>query len=214
MSIIAVILFNIGVLFTFRHYIVNKMQDYKTDEKLSKQIKLYSIIMLIIVLLISIGRSIVYSNANIFTELKIIALLSIMWPIAIIDQKQYKIPNEFICLALLFRVIILAFEVLTYSSFPLMIVVSELIAAFVMLISTMLCRLAIKDSIGYGDIKLFMVMGLFIGIQKLWTVMFFVLISIFVVCLYLLITKKANRKDVVPFGPSIVLGTFLAVVLF
>ena len=94
-----------------------------------------------------------------------------------------------------------------------MILLSEIIAAAALFIAAVLCTLCIKNSIGYGDIKLFIVMGLLLGLTGIWSAIFLSLIVSFVVSVYFLITKKKGRKDLIPFGPALVIGTYLSVCL-
>lgn len=90
---------------------------------------------------------------------------------------------------------------------------SEGIAAAALLLASMLCRLCAKNSIGYGDMKLFIVMGLMLGLNGIWGAVFASLVLSFLLAVFLLVTKKKSRKDVIPFAPAIVLGTFVSVFL-
>jgi prepilin signal peptidase PulO-like enzyme (type II secretory pathway) len=71
----------------------------------------------------------------------------------------------------------------------------------------------IRNSIGFGDMKLFLVMGLLLGTRGIWGAVFLSLIVIFFISVFALITKRKSRKDLIPFGPALVIGTYLAVYL-
>ena len=154
-----------------------------------------------------------YKDNGILMSLKRLALLSLMWPIAYIDFKTYRIPNVFIVFGIMCRVVVLAFELFTQTEYIGMTLLSELIAAAVLLLAAVLCSLCIKNSIGYGDMKLFIVMGLMLSLDGIWGAIFLSLIVSFIISAYVLITKKKTRKDSIPFGPSIVIGTYLSVCL-
>ena len=109
--------------------------------------------------------------------------------------------------------IILFVELLISTDFVWITVVSEVIATLALLIAMCLCRICIKNSIGYGDIKLFIVIGLMLGLEGIWGAVFMSLLVSFFVALFLLICKKKKRTDSIPFGPAIALGTFLSVFL-
>ena len=72
---------------------------------------------------------------------------------------------------------------------------------------------AIKNGIGFGDMKLFIVMGLMLGLDGIWGAVFLALIVSFLIAAFALITKKKTRKDAIPFGPALVIGTYLSICL-
>ena len=155
----------------------------------------------------------IYKDNGILMSLKRLALLSLMWPIAYIDYKTYRIPNAFIVFGIVCRVIIFTFELFLQSEYIWMTLLSEVIAAAALLLAAVLCSLCIKNSIGFGDMKLFIVMGLMLSLDGIWGAIFLSLIISFIISAYVLITKKKTRKDSIPFGPAIVIGTYLSVCL-
>lgn len=174
---------------------------------------LYSIMMIGINIGIAIYIQNVYSDHTFIFTLKRLLLLGILWPIAYIDFKTYRIPNIFIAAGLVMRAIILVFELIYMREGLLAVVLSEFVASSGLVIAAFLCTILIKNSVGYGDIKLFLVMGLFLGLDGIWGAIFVSLIVSFIVSVVLLATKKKTRKDAIPFGPAIVIGTYLSVFL-
>lgn len=63
---------------------------------------------------------------------------------------------------------------------------------------------------GWGDVKLAGFMGLFLGIKMVIVAFYVAFITGAFVGLALMISKKANRKTLVPFGPFLIFGTLLA----
>ncbi|MBR3761305.1 MAG: prepilin peptidase [Lachnospiraceae bacterium] len=178
-----------------------------------KGMMIYAIVMSITTIVEAVifcGR---YSDYGAVHNLKRLLLLSIMWPIAYIDFKTFRIPNSYIILGLVYRGIILLFEFINGGNDLKSILISELIAAGALLLATVLCAICIKNSIGFGDIKLFVVMGLMLGTEGVWNAVFLSLIVSFVIAGFLLITKKKGRKDFIPFGPAIAIGTYLSICL-
>ena len=104
-------------------------------------------------------------------------------------------------------------EIITLKKAALSVFVSDFIAAAIIVGVSFLCTMIIKNSIGFGDIKIFAVLGLFLGISGIFSAVFFSLVVSFVIACYVLITKKKGRKDTIPFGPAIVLGTYLSLFL-
>jgi leader peptidase (prepilin peptidase) / N-methyltransferase len=72
----------------------------------------------------------------------------------------------------------------------------------------------IPNAMGGGDIKLMFALGTFLGLQKtLWAIMFaFIIASI--ISLLLLMFKVIGRKDHIPFGPFLALGSIISLMIF
>lgn len=189
----------------------SKLEDSRVP--ISRSIIIYSAIMILITIGVSVVFYIYYNDNNIFISIKRMALLSLLWPIAYIDFKSYRIPNVFIILGIVYRILLLPFELIFINKGVWITLLSEIIAAAALLLASFLCSLCIKNSIGFGDIKLFIVMGLLLGLDGIWGAIFLSLIISFFIAIFLLITKKKTRKDAIPFGPAIVLGTYLSVCL-
>lgn len=190
-----------------------KETDGNNDHINKKGICIYCVIMSLISVLISSMFVFVYNGNDLWFSLKRVILLSVMWPIAYIDFKTYRIPNVFILYGLISRAIILIFELIFGRNYIGPIIKSEIIASAVLIVSALLCTIIIKNSIGFGDIKLFLVMGLMQGIDGVWSSVFLSLIISFTVAVVLLISRKKTRKDAIPFGPSLVIGTFISIFL-
>lgn len=185
----------------------------RDTDKINRPMLVYTILSVLIVIGISYALCVIYEDNTFIFNLKRIGLLSILWPVAYIDFCEYKIPNKFIILGLIYRVFILFIELIVNAEVVLVTVISEVIAAVALLIATILCRICIKNSIGFGDIKLFIVIGLLLGLEGIWGAVFMTLIVSFFVALFLLISKKKKRTDSIPFGPAVAVGTFLSVFL-
>ena len=177
-----------------------------------KALYIYSGIMIAITLGASILFCTAYADNHIFVSIKRLALLCVIWPVAYIDFKTYRIPNTFILFGLGCRAALLPFELLFHDQF-FTTLLSEVIAAGALLLACVLCALCMKGSIGFGDMKLFIVMGLMLGLNAIWSAVFTSLLISFVISAFLLITKKMSRKDAIPFGPAIVIGTYISVCL-
>lgn len=186
-----------------------------SDEKsisLCKSMYIYSAIAIILNILFCIwGTRNGVESRTYF--IKSICLLGFLWPIAYIDFKTYKIPNLFVVYGLVLRAAIAVYEIIFYIDTMKMSLISEAIASAALFIASLLCVLIMKNSIGFGDIKLFCVMGFYLGLEGIFGAVFYSLVVSFIVACYVLITKKKNRKDTIPFGPAIVAGTYIAMFL-
>ncbi|NLJ15657.1 MAG: hypothetical protein GX346_00795 [Clostridiales bacterium] len=140
-------------------------------------------------------------------------LVLIIFPIAAIDLKLQKIPNCFILSALVIRGLIYIAEFIISVPAAFSTLKDGFLGAIILGGFFLLLLLIFKNSIGMGDIKLFVVMGLYQGLWGAINSVFFSLIVSFFISISLLIGKKKGRKDTIPFGPSVLLGIIIAIAL-
>lgn len=178
-----------------------------------KIVMVYSIVFVMINIGMALMLRLFYTDNSFLFSFKRLCLLSILWPVGFIDFKSYRIPNRFILLGLIYRLIIFIFEIFFEKENVWSSLLSEGIAAAALALAAFLCSVCIKNSIGYGDIKLFLIMGIFLGLSGIWSSIFVSLIITFIASVILLITKKKSKKDVIPFAPAIMLGTYISVFL-
>lgn len=67
-----------------------------------------------------------------------------------------------------------------------------------------------KKGIGFGDVKLAIFMGLFLGWPKIILAMYIAFISGAIVGIIGIFLKKINKKSQIAFGPFLILGTIIA----
>lgn len=146
-------------------------------------------------------------------QIKLLTLALIILPVAAIDMRLQKIPNQFIIAALALRAIIYIPEFIVSLSVALLTLKDDVLGALIMGLFFLLMLLMFKNSVGMGDIKLIAIIGLYQGLWGAFATVFFSLIVSFLVSLILLVSKKKGRKDSISFGPCILLGTIIAIVL-
>lgn len=138
---------------------------------------------------------------------KYVVLLCYMIVISIIDLFStdiYSITTySGICIGLIFLAInlYLALPVLTY-------ILAVLFAAVMMLIITLTTR-----AMGWGDMDICILIGLFIGLKL--TILTMVLSFIFggFISVFMIIIKRKAMRDPIPFGPFIALAMLVAIFL-
>lgn len=212
--LLVVLVANIVTTFAFlNEKVLKNIAQEQNSSSVNKVQVIYSVLFILINIGISVLFLTLYQDNTILFSLKRLLLLAILWPIGYIDFKTYKIPNRFILLGLIFRAFILVFELFFERDLLVSNLISEGIAAGALVIAALLCSLCIKNSIGYGDIKLFIVMGLMLGLEGIWSSIFVSLLVAFIVAVVLLISRKKGKKDAIPFAPSIAIGTYISIIM-
>lgn len=154
-----------------------------------------------------------YTDVILIFRIREITIFTLLWPIALVDWKCHIIPNRLLLIGLCYRGIILLFELVIYGDrFPAMLLNDAMITIAVFLIC-MIVKLLVKDAIGMGDVKLFTLMALFLNGRIIGAVFFSLIVSFFY-ALFLLVSKKKGRKDMMPFAPSIMAGTGISLLFF
>ena len=129
------------------------------------------------------------------SQIKLLVLVLIIFPIAAIDLKLQKIPNCFILSALVIRGLIYIAEFIISVPAAFSTLKDGFLGAIILGGFFLLLLLIFKNSIGMGDIKLFVVMGLYQGLWGAINSVFFSLIVSFFISISLLIGKKKGRKE-------------------
>jgi leader peptidase (prepilin peptidase)/N-methyltransferase len=66
------------------------------------------------------------------------------------------------------------------------------------------------EGLGFGDIKMVLLMGLFLGLNRLVIAIFLGSLSGLLVGIFFMLFKKKNLKFALPFGPFLSLGSYIA----
>lgn len=152
-------------------------------------------------------------NLPLISRWKLLTLTMIILPCAAVDNRVQKIPNRFLLVGLVCRCAYFVAEFIASPGDGVDVLKDCCIGALVIGLFFLLLLFMFKNSIGMGDVKLFALMGLFQGVWGTVNSVFFSLLASFFLAIGLLITRKKGRKDTIAFGPSIYIGTVLAVCL-
>lgn len=179
--------------------------------KIPKELKIYMVVVLLMIIGNTLMLQLFYRDNSMIANIKRVILLSLMGPIAYMDFKETRIPNQFIILGLVCRVVLIPVELLFSAKLFFPAILSEVIAAAALFLAAALCRLCIKNAIGAGDMKLFLIMGLFLGLDGIWSAILLSLLISFFIAVFLLLSKKKTKKDSIAFGPALAIGTYLSI---
>jgi len=145
--------------------------------------------------------------------IKTMYLIAVILVIADIDRKEHIIPNKSLIIllwpAFLFRVA----EIIITPSNWINIVGSAVIGGALGGGIFLMAHLISRAGIGAGDVKLFAVLGLYVGNYAVVGIMLISLLVTAVVGGSRVIRKKINLKEAVPFAPYVAVGVILSMLL-
>lgn len=193
----------------------DKFKIYKAcnDDKVvpfkGKEIILITIICFALALAIQIS---LYKNTEIISFIKLYGLFLIVVCAAIIDVKRRIIPNILIAVGIVFRAALYVYEFFSVDNFK-SVLINDLIGFVIGFVFLALISLLSKGALGFGDAKLFGVIGIICGSFCTYSTLLASLILSLAVSVINIARKKLGRKDSFPFGPCIAAGYIVAVFL-
>lgn len=185
----------------------------KTSATDAGQVKKYSIISIVLSVIASLFYIFLYKQNDVMQTVKTLTLLEVLFPVAYFDYIFYKIPNKILKYAVIVRAAELIPETLIYRKEMAGVLIDMGITLAVLFLICMVCNLIIRGAMGMGDVKLLLVMGLYLGSAKFILAILVVLLLAFFAAIYFVASGKKTKKDIMPFAPYILAGTYLAVIL-
>lgn len=153
-----------------------------------------------------------YERELIFV-IKRLLILAVLWAAAVTDYSEMRIPNKLLVVGIICRIVVLPFEVIFASDVVLDFLKSEGFALLGVTLICVICAFIVKGGLGMGDIKLLMVMSLFLGVEGICYSMFISVVFSSITAIIFLLTKKKGKKDTIPFAPFVLLGSVISFIL-
>lgn len=153
-----------------------------------------------------------YKNTSVVNFVKLYGLFVIVLTAAVVDAKRKIIPNILIIFGISFRLVIYVYEVINVENFK-EIFINDLIGFCVGFVFLALVSVLSKGALGFGDAKLFGVIGITSGAYCTYSTLLISLVVSVVVSLVNIGRKKMGRKDSFPFGPCIAMGYIIVILL-
>lgn len=137
-----------------------------------------------------------------------ILISSLLIIIFVFDLKHFIIPDKVVYPAIIIASIF-NFQFLIFNQFSIFnsLILSALGASAFFLFIVLVSR---GKSMGIGDIKLAFLMGLLLGFPYILVALFFSFLIGAIIGIGLILAKRKTMKSEVPFGPFLVIGTFIA----
>ena len=183
------------------------------NSKTGRNSLLYLGIMAVLTIGLAVWLNLYYKDNLLLTNLKAVTLIAILAVAALTDFRKHLIPNELIIAGVGLRLVYAILEFILMKMDYIQILKGDLFSLVLPLALLLLGVFVIKNGVGMGDVKLLAVIGIFAGISGAIPSLFFALVIAFFLSIVLMIMKKKGRKDTIAFAPSLLAGTFVAIVL-
>lgn len=181
-------------------------RPYPSDKKILTYIVLSTVLNMALMAL-----SFFHYGDNVVYAFKLAVVFQWIITIAIVDYHCYVIPNGVLLQGLAMAVLFLVLEMLSVEYSPMVTVkdygLGLLIGGGVFLLSAVLSR----GSIGMGDVKMFSVLGLLMGCVGVFNLLFFTVLTSAVCSIVLLLSKKGDKKTLLPLGPFTYVGMLIVI---
>lgn len=128
--------------------------------------------------------------------------------LSLTDLKTYRIPNGCLMVAVSAWIVEALFSKMELSSLVVRVLSAAVLSGSILCLSFLVEKILKKQCLGYGDMKLFAVIGLYLGM----TAALFAIILSCVFGLLLAVTKiilQKQQADHFPFGPCIALASWI-----
>lgn len=147
---------------------------------------------------------------NIF---KLFFLYCIILAAAAVDKRKKIIPNQLVICGLIGRIIFLGLEAMFFRDTLKEILINDLYGFILGFVVLAVIAVLTRQAIGYGDVKLFGVIGVTGGFLCTYFTLFMGMIAAAAASVFLLVTKKKDKKGSIPFAPCIYIGYVITILL-
>lgn len=133
--------------------------------------------------------------------------------LAWIDWKEQRIPNKILLILFVSRLVFLFAESFFHQSDWKNIFTSSITGGMTAGGLLFFCYAFFRGSIGAGDVKIFAVLGAYLGSRAAFYSLMFSVFYAVIYCLLKLLQKKVTLKKKIAFAPFIFLGTITTMIL-
>lgn len=165
------------------------------------------------VLAVVAGLSVLTFKVSNINAVKIFLVYAGLSVVFLTDIKYYIIPNKVLLIMASIRLLLLLLEYLLNSEEFKNIFTDCVIGAVGCFIILAIISLVSKGGIGMGDVKLFTTIGFIAGLYCTFNTLLYGLVVCALFSLALMLSKRKNSKDKIPFAPFIYIGYLFTLIL-
>lgn len=183
-------------------------KDYKKNYKLNYLMMLINAILYVAILYVFGIKDTFIANLDL---IKYYILTPILLSIFVIDYKHQIIPNR-LTLTLFEVGLVFAFIYgLSNIAISINMILGMVAGAGIFLLITLIGGIVYgKEAMGFGDVKLMGCLGLWFGLSEIIIIALMSFLIGAILSIVLLVTRIKKSDEYIPFGPFIVLSTFIA----
>ena len=173
---------------------------------------------LLMVIVVIAYIALLYFNGLNINSIKFMLLIPMLIIAFMIDYKLQIIPNRLTLTIFEIGLIFTFAETLLNINLGINIFVNNILGMLVgggifLLITLIGGIIAGKEAMGFGDVKLMGALGLFFGWIPIIALSLIAFLLGAIISIVLLITKKKKTDEYIPFGPFIVMATFIVMLV-
>lgn len=175
-----------------------------------------SYILMLLTTVIYVGLVYIYGIKNSFIAnldlIKFVLLTPMLLSVFVIDYKQQIIPNRLNLTMFEVGLVIAILYGLSNVAITINMFLGLLVGGGIFLLITLIGGAIYgKEAMGFGDVKLMAALGLFFGLSNIIIITLLSFLIGAILSIVLLATKIKKSDEYIPFGPFIVIGTFVSV---
>jgi len=217
-SAIVTIVYSVALMAAAFFYLNGR---YKLLEKdtvsgvIRKNVK-YFVLTCVVFVLMSVIHTLYALKHDIYVIPILMKWATLFWGgylLAKVDYHEKKIPNKIILVLLCFRLAFLAYEVFSNLEYWKKVIAYPLLGALIGGIILLAAMVISRKGIGMGDVKLFIVIGAFVGSTEILMTIFYIFLISAIGGLVMILSKKAKLTDTIPMAPFACVGIALEYIL-
>lgn len=189
--------------------------DFENNVARWKPSKQIHILITIIISLLAAGSA--YQLFSIITDpINIVKVILIMMGVisaGCVDWREQRIPNMITAIMAVLGIGLLILGVVIGQEGAMAYIHSSVFATVVSVVILIILSLLTRHGIGNGDIKLIGAMAIAGGVNMVIGTLFFASILSAVAAMFLVLVKKMNIKSSIPFGPFIMFGCLITIIM-
>ena len=144
--------------------------------------------------------------------IKYMILTPILFSVAVIDFKENIIPNRLLLTMAEIGLLLTFVYGISDINLAMDMLLGMLVGAIIFGILTLLGRLISgKDAMGMGDVKLMAALGLFFGSANILAISIISFLLGAIISIILILSKRRKIDDYIPFGPFIVIASYILI---
>lgn len=149
---------------------------------------------------------------SLLDKMSLTFLITLIALIGIIDFKTKIIPNELLIIGLCFRILLYGYSAFFTTINMRALIVDNVLAATACALVFFIGHI-IKKGAGMGDVKMFFIIGLYLGLMNTFSALFYTVFIMFIYSIFCLVTKKMNIRDELPMAPFAFIGLLTMIII-